>query len=87
MSDSHMVMVFEYCSGGDLSKYINRNGKLPESKAQQFMKQLGEQSESSVQYEQSLHNSFIYIFTHNKQHRRYGSSGERGQIDDVIMIS
>eukprot|EP01117_Protostelium_nocturnum_P001696 TRINITY_DN1208_c0_g1_i2.p1 TRINITY_DN1208_c0_g1~~TRINITY_DN1208_c0_g1_i2.p1 ORF type:complete len:473 (+),score=64.27 TRINITY_DN1208_c0_g1_i2:558-1976(+) len=40
LSDSHMVMVFEYCSGGDLSKYIIKNQRLSESRAQRLMIQL-----------------------------------------------
>jgi serine/threonine protein kinase len=34
-------MVFEYCAGGDLARYIHKNKRLSESKAQYFMKQLG----------------------------------------------
>ncbi|CAM8970787.1 unnamed protein product [Rhodiola kirilowii] len=33
-------LVLEYCKGGDLSMYINRNGKVPEVTAKHFMQQL-----------------------------------------------
>uniref|UniRef100_A0A7N0RH35 Protein kinase domain-containing protein n=2 Tax=Kalanchoe fedtschenkoi TaxID=63787 RepID=A0A7N0RH35_KALFE len=33
-------LVLEYCKGGDLSVYINRNGKVPEATAKHFMRQL-----------------------------------------------
>ncbi len=34
-------MVFEFCSGGDLAKYIQRYKRLTEANAQRLMRQLG----------------------------------------------
>ena len=41
ISLTHIYMVFEYCAGGDLSKYLSKHKAIPESKARYFMKQLG----------------------------------------------
>lgn len=36
-----ILIVLEYCKGGDLSMYIQRHGKVPEAIAKHFMQQLG----------------------------------------------
>ncbi|KAK9507507.1 hypothetical protein O3M35_007348 [Rhynocoris fuscipes] len=38
--DKYVYIVLEFCDGGDLSKYIKRNQKIPESICKTFMKQL-----------------------------------------------
>lgn len=35
-----IYLVLEYCTGGDLSKYIQRHGRVPEATARHFMRQL-----------------------------------------------
>lgn len=37
---SRIFLVLEYCSGGDLSSFVKRNGRLGEDKVQDFMRQL-----------------------------------------------
>lgn len=44
-------MVFEYCGGGDLSKYISQNKHLSEEMAKKFMTQLA----AGLKYLHSLH--------------------------------
>ena len=36
-----IFLILEYCAGGDLSEYIRRNGRVPESIARHFLRQLG----------------------------------------------
>jgi serine/threonine protein kinase len=35
-----MYLVMEYCSGGDLSKYIRRHKRIPEASARALLRQL-----------------------------------------------
>jgi len=37
----HLFLVLEYCAGGDLAAYIQRNGRVQEQVARNFMRQLG----------------------------------------------
>eukprot|EP01112_Ceratiomyxa_fruticulosa_P012925 TRINITY_DN3603_c0_g1_i2.p1 TRINITY_DN3603_c0_g1~~TRINITY_DN3603_c0_g1_i2.p1 ORF type:complete len:181 (-),score=20.82 TRINITY_DN3603_c0_g1_i2:344-886(-) len=39
-SESYIVLILEYCAGGDFSKYIRRHKRLSESQTQIFMQQL-----------------------------------------------
>eukprot|EP01113_Clastostelium_recurvatum_P043895 TRINITY_DN7337_c0_g1_i1.p1 TRINITY_DN7337_c0_g1~~TRINITY_DN7337_c0_g1_i1.p1 ORF type:complete len:639 (+),score=162.20 TRINITY_DN7337_c0_g1_i1:1685-3601(+) len=41
-SERHIVLVLEYCAGGDFSRYIRRHRRLTESRAQTFMSQLAD---------------------------------------------
>lgn len=40
-SPDKIFLILEYCAGGDLSDYIRRNGRVKESTARHFMRQLG----------------------------------------------
>ncbi|WJX92387.1 non-specific serine/threonine protein kinase [Trifolium repens] len=40
-TNDRIYLVLEYCGGGDLSAYINRYGRVSESVARHFMRQLG----------------------------------------------
>lgn len=41
-TNDRIYLVLEYCGGGDLSAYIQRYGRVSESVARHFMRQLGE---------------------------------------------
>lgn len=41
-TDDRIYLILEYCNGGDLSTYINQHGRVSESIARHFMRQLGE---------------------------------------------
>jgi serine/threonine-protein kinase ULK/ATG1 len=40
-TEDRIYLVLEYCDGGDLADYIHRHGKVSETVARHFMKQLG----------------------------------------------
>ncbi|MCO5597738.1 hypothetical protein L7F22_051819 [Adiantum nelumboides] len=40
-ASNRIYLVLEFCAGGDLGAYINRHGKVPETTARHFMRQLG----------------------------------------------
>ena len=37
----YMFLIMEYCSGGDLSRFIQLKRRLPETIAKKFLQQLG----------------------------------------------
>lgn len=39
-----MYIIMEFCQGGDLSRFIKKNGKLDEETTRKFMTQLGNAS-------------------------------------------
>ncbi|KAG1371751.1 Serine/threonine-protein kinase ATG1c [Cocos nucifera] len=39
-ASGRIYLILEYCRGGDLSKYIQRHGRVPEATAKNFMRQL-----------------------------------------------
>jgi len=40
-ANDRIYLVLEYCAGGDLAAYIQRHGKVSETVARHFMRQLG----------------------------------------------
>eukprot|EP01116_Phalansterium_solitarium_P022253 TRINITY_DN7280_c0_g1_i1.p1 TRINITY_DN7280_c0_g1~~TRINITY_DN7280_c0_g1_i1.p1 ORF type:complete len:699 (+),score=134.04 TRINITY_DN7280_c0_g1_i1:100-2196(+) len=40
MSESYIYMVFEYCNGGDLAKYLQKHRRVPEAETQFLIRQL-----------------------------------------------
>lgn len=41
-NSTHIFLIMEYCSGGDLSSFIHSRVQLRESSARKFLRQLGE---------------------------------------------
>ena len=39
-SESHLLMVMEYAGGGDLLQYVKARGRLSESEARKYFKQI-----------------------------------------------
>ena len=42
--DQYIYLIMEYCSGGDLSRFIHSKRTLPEQVAKRFLQQLGKKS-------------------------------------------